>query len=195
MTANQFFKLTAPVSAVDHVLGPEHARVTLVEYADFECPNCKQAAPAVKLLLERCAEQVRFAFRHYPLEEVHPHALMAAQAAEGAGAQGQFWPMHDLLFENQLHLKTNQLRSYAERLPIDMARYTAEMDDQVYLQRIREHQRSGRDSGRPSLAHGVIPTDYQALAEGGVRPAGAAGNMRPLIRELTRWLHIGRDRY
>jgi protein-disulfide isomerase len=55
--------------------------------------------------------------------------------------------MHDLLFENQLHLKTNQLRSYAERLPIDMARYTAEMDDQVYLQRIREHQRSGRDSG------------------------------------------------
>jgi protein-disulfide isomerase len=147
LTANQFFKLTAPVSAVDHVLGPEHARVTLVEYADFECPNCKQAAPAVKLLLERCAEQVRFAFRHYPLEEVHPHALMAAQAAECAGAQGQFWPMHDLLFENQLHLKTQQLRSYAERVRLDMARYTAEMDDQVYLQRIREHQRSGRDSG------------------------------------------------
>jgi protein-disulfide isomerase len=147
MTSNQFFQLTAPVTPVDHVLGPEHAPVTVVEYADFECPNCKQAAPAVKLLLERFAERVRFAFRHFPLEEVHPHALLAAEAAECAGAQGQFWPMHDLLFEQQLHLKTNQLHGYAERLRLDMARYTAELDDQVYLQRIREHQRSGRDSG------------------------------------------------
>ena len=147
MTSNQFFRLTAPVTPVDHVLGPEHAPVTLVEYADFECPNCKQAAPAVKLLLERFAERVRFAFRHFPLEEVHPHALLAAEAAECAGAQGQFWPMHDLLFEQQLHLKTNQLHGYAERLRLDMARYTAELDDQVYLQRVREHQRSGRDSG------------------------------------------------
>ena len=147
MTANQFFKLTAPVSATDHVLGPEHAPVTVVEYADFECPNCKQAAPAVKLLLERFAERVRFVFRHNPLEEVHPHALMAAEVSECAGAQGQFWPMHDLLFENQLHLKANQLHSYAERVQLDMTRYTAEMDDHVYLQRIREHQQSGRDSG------------------------------------------------
>jgi protein-disulfide isomerase len=147
LTSHQFFKLTAPVSAVDHLLGPEHAPVTVVEYADFECPNCKQAAPAVKLLLERFAERVRFVFRHNPLEEVHPHALMAAEASECAGAQGQFWPMHDLLFENQLHLKTNQLHSYAERVHLDMARYTAEMDDHVYLQRIREHQQSGRDSG------------------------------------------------
>jgi protein-disulfide isomerase len=147
MTPSQFFKLTAPVTPVDHVLGPEHAPVTVVEYADFECPNCKQAAAAVKLLLERFAERVRFAFRHFPVEEVHPHALMAAEAAECAGAQGQFWPMHDLLFEHQLHLKTNQLHGYAERLRLDMARYTAEMDDHVYLQRIREHQQSGRDSG------------------------------------------------
>jgi protein-disulfide isomerase len=147
LTANHFFTLTAPVSAVDHVLGPEHAPVTVVEYGDFECPNCKQAAPAVKLLLERFAERVRFAFRHNPLEEVHPHALIAAQAAECAGGQGQFWPMYDLLFENQLHLKANQLHGYAERLGLDMARYSAEMDDQVYLQRIREQQRSGRDSG------------------------------------------------
>jgi protein-disulfide isomerase len=147
MTSNQLFRLAVPVTPVDHVLGPAHAPVTVVEYADFECPNCKQAAPAVKLLLERFAERVRFAFRQFPLEEVHPHALLAAEAAECAGAQGQFWPMHDLLFEHQLHLKTNQLHGYAERLRLDMARYTAELDDQVYLQRIREHQRSGRDSG------------------------------------------------
>jgi protein-disulfide isomerase len=121
--------------------------VTIVEYGDFECPNCKQAAPAVKLLLERFAGSVRVVFRHFPLEEVHPHALAAAEAAECAGGQGKFWEMHDLLFANQDHLKTNQLHSYAERLQLDMARYTAEMDDEVYRQRIREQMDGARRSG------------------------------------------------
>ncbi|HEY6644343.1 DsbA family protein [Povalibacter sp.] len=141
------FELSAPVTAVDHRLGPEHAPVTLVEYGDFECPSCKQAAPAVKLLLERYPERVQLIFRHFPLEEVHPHALHAAEAAEAAGAQGKFWEMHDLLFDNQRHLKQQQLHGYAERLQLDMARYTAEMDDEIYLQRIREHQKNGHDSG------------------------------------------------
>jgi protein-disulfide isomerase len=147
VSAPHHFELTAPVGPVDHVLGPEHAPVIVVEYGDFECPNCKQVAPAVKLLLERFAERVRFVYRHFPLEEVHPHALLAAEAAECAGAQGQFWPMHDLLYDNQLHLKSAQLHGYAARLALDMIRYTAEIDDHVYLQRIREHQQSGRDSG------------------------------------------------
>ena len=73
--------------------------------------------------------------------------MHAAQAAECAGAQGRFWPIHDLLFENQPHLKLPQLRSYAERLQLDMARYDLEMDDEVYLQRVREHILGGRDSG------------------------------------------------
>ncbi len=141
------FELTVPVSAVDHSVGPDHAPVTIVEYGDFECPNCKQAAPAVKLLLERHAERVRLVFRHFPLEEVHPHALHAAEAAEIAGAQGKFWEMHDLLFENQRHMKQRQLHGYAERLGLDMARYTAEMDGEIYRQRIREHQKSGDESG------------------------------------------------
>lgn len=147
MSAHHPFELTLPVSAVDHVLGADHAPITVVEYGDFECPNCKQAAPALKLLLDRFEERVRLVYRHFPLEEVHPHALHAAEAAEAAGAQGKFWEMHDLLFENQLHLKQQQLRGYAERLGLDMARYTAEIDDEIYLQRIREHQRSGHDSG------------------------------------------------
>ena len=141
------FELSVPVTAVDHQLGPDHAPVTVVEYGDFECPNCKQAAPAVKLLLERYAEKVRVVFRHFPLEEVHPHARLAAEAAEAAAAQGKFWEMHDLLFENQRQLKSQQLRGYAERLQLDMARYIAEMDDEIYLQRVREHQKSGSDSG------------------------------------------------
>jgi protein-disulfide isomerase len=141
------FELAVPVGAVDHVIGAPHAVATVVEYGDFECPNCKQAQPAVKMLLERFAGRVRFVFRHFPLEEVHPHALAAAQAAESAGGQGKFWEMHDLLFANLEHLKAADLRRYAERLGLDLARYVAEMDDQVYLQRVREQLQSGLDSG------------------------------------------------
>jgi protein-disulfide isomerase len=141
------FELAVPVSAADHMLGASHAPVTIVEYGDFECPNCKQAAPAVKLLLERFAGRLRLVYRHFPLEEVHPHALHAALAAEAAAAQGKFWPMHDLLFENQNHLKLHQLRGYAEKLELDMIRYTAEMDREIYLQRVREHIEGGSRSG------------------------------------------------
>jgi protein-disulfide isomerase len=147
MNQRQTFELAVPVGAVDHVLGSGHTLVTMVEYGDFECPNCKQAAPVVKSLLERFAGRVRLVFRHFPLEDVHPHALLAAQAAEAAGGQGKFWEMHDLLFENQRHLRLPQLRSYAERLELDMPRYTGEMDDEVYLQRIREHIEGGLESG------------------------------------------------
>jgi len=118
----------------------------LVEYGDFECPLCKQAAPTVRMLLERFAGRVRLVFRHFPLEEAHPHALAAAEAAECAGEQGKFWEMHDLLWANQEHLALRHLHGYAGRLGLDMARFTAEMDDHVYLQRVREHQESGRHS-------------------------------------------------
>jgi protein-disulfide isomerase len=141
------FELTVPVEEVDHSLGAAHAGVTVVEYGDFECPSCKQAAPAVKLLLKRFHGAIHFVFRHFPLEEVHPHALHAALAAEAAGAQGKFWPMHDLLFENQQHLKLPQLRSYAQRLELDMPRYDSEMERQLYLQRVREHIQGGIRSG------------------------------------------------
>ena len=152
------FELSIPVTAVDHCLGPDHVPVTLVEYGDFECPNCKQAAPAVKILLERFKGQVRLVFRHFPLEEVHPHALNAAEAAEAAGAQGKFWEMHDLLFDNQRHLKQQQLRGYAERLQLDMARYTAEMDDEIYRQRIRELMAQAR-------LMVIVSHDLEALRE------------------------------
>ena len=141
------FHLVDSVNPVDHRVGPEHAAVTVVEYGDFECPHCKQAAGTVKLMLARFDEQVRFVFRHFPLEEVHPHARRAAEAAECAGGQGKFWAMHDLLFENQLHLEQPQLLEYARRIGLDMARFTAEMNDEVYLQRIREHQNGGDASG------------------------------------------------
>lgn len=135
------------VSAMDHALGPQGAPVTVVEYGDFECPQCRQASGAVKLLLAHFDQRVRFVFRHFPLEEVHPHALRAAEAAECAGGQGKFWPMHDLLFEHQGHLAAARLFDYAQAIDLDMARFRAEMDDDVYLQRVRDHQRSGESSG------------------------------------------------
>jgi len=141
------FELSVPVNATDHILGVPHASVTIVEYGDFECPNCKQAAPAVKMLIEHFKGRIQFAFRNFPLEEVHPHAMLAAEAAECAGAQQLFWPMHDLLFDNQPHLKLPQLRSYADRLQLDIQRYDLEMDDHVYLQRVREHMQGGSASG------------------------------------------------
>ena len=139
-------ELAVPVTAIDHTLGADHAPVTLVEYGDFECPSCKQAAPLLKMLLERRPGRLRVAFRHYPLEGVHPHAMLAAQAAEAAAAQGKFWPMHDLLFANQMHLKIPQLRGYAEQLELDMTRFNAEIGDEVYLQRVREQIEGGNRS-------------------------------------------------
>ena len=145
--STRHFELAVPVNPSDHVLGPSHAPVTLVEYGDFECPNCKQAAPAVKLLLKHFNGRVRFIWRQFPLEEVHPHALQAALASEAAAGQGKFWPMHDLLFANQQHLKPPQLRSYAARLELDLVRYDAEMADTVYLQHVREDIEGGAKSG------------------------------------------------
>lgn len=141
------FTLTIPVDKTDHVLGPETARVLVVEYGDFECPSCGQAYPAVKQLLRHFEHRVRFAYRHFPLTEVHPHAQPAAEAAEAAGAQHKFWPMHDSLFQHQLHLKPKDLRRYAEALELDLERFDYELGDQVYRQRVNEHVESGRQSG------------------------------------------------
>jgi protein-disulfide isomerase len=147
MSQHRKFELAVPVGAADHILGNPQAAAAIVEFGDFECPNCKQAAPAVKLLLERFSGRIAFAYRHFPLEEVHPHALHAALAAEAAAAQGRFWQMHDLLFEHQRNLKLPHLRGYAEKLELDMTRYDAEMKTALYLQRVREHIEWGSLSG------------------------------------------------
>ena len=139
--------LAVPVTDEDHIEGPRTASVTMVEYGDFECPSCAQAYPAVKILRSHFGQRIRFAFRQFPLREVHPHAELAAEAAEAAGAQGKFWRMHDLLFENRTHLKANGLRRLAEEARLDMERYDFEMNDHVYLQRVQEHIDSGTRSG------------------------------------------------
>lgn len=147
MARHEPFTLAVPVNHSDHFLGSASARVTVVEYGDFECPSCGQAYHAVQMLLKHFGDRMRFVFRHYPQREVHPHAELAAEAAEAAGAQQKFWRMHNLLFEHQAHLKAPGLRQYAQEAELDMARYDYEMRDHLYLQRIQEHSESGKHSG------------------------------------------------
>jgi protein-disulfide isomerase len=144
MSSTHPVTLAVPPEPTDHFQGSEHARVVVMEYGDFECPSCKVAAATPSLLMERYPNQVRFIFRNFPLEEAHPHALLAAEAAEAAAAQGKFWAMYEVLFRNQEHLKAADLQRYASGLNMDMARYAAEMDDHIYLQKVREHIASGR---------------------------------------------------
>jgi protein-disulfide isomerase len=138
---------SALLTPVDHVLGPASARVVVIEYGDFECPSCLQAYPGVKMLLKRFDRRIRFAYRHFPVVEAHPHAELAAETAEAAGGQRKFWEMHDHLFENQQHLKPKALRRYAEAVGLDLSRFDAEMADHIYLQRVQEHIASGRALG------------------------------------------------
>jgi protein-disulfide isomerase len=140
--------LVLPVSEKrDHILGPANAAVTLVEYGDFECPHCGAAHPVLKELVAQLGDHFRLVFRHFPLAQIHPHAEMAAEAAEAAGAQGRFWEMHDALFENQDALEEDNLVEYAEKLGLKVPRFTLELTEHTYLNRVREDFGSGVRSG------------------------------------------------
>ncbi|CAN5188318.1 hypothetical protein BH10PSE16_BH10PSE16_35440 [soil metagenome] len=139
--------LLLPDEATDHFCGPADAPVTLIEYGDFECPSCLQAHGALNIMRAHFGDRLRFVFRHFPLREVHPHAELAAEAAEAAGAQGKFWPMHDLLFMNSLHLKDKHLLDYARQVGLDLPRFQNEMKDHVYLQRVQEHMQGAHHLG------------------------------------------------
>jgi Na+/H+ antiporter NhaA len=121
----------------DHIRGPEDSFVTLVEYGDFECPYCGQAEPAIRELL-RSHGELRFVFRHLPLTDVHPHAQLAAEAAEAADKQGRFWEMHDTLMDHQGALTTRDLVQYADNLGLDTAKFSADLKKHAGAARIAE---------------------------------------------------------
>jgi protein-disulfide isomerase len=140
--------LTTPVSeARDHIQGPANAAVTLVEYGDYECPYCGAAYPIIKEVQARMGERLRFVFRNFPISTSHPHAEQAAEAAEAAAAQGSFWLMHDLLYENQRRLGDEDLRGYAETLDLDVEAFGHELAEHVHAARVREDFMSGVRSG------------------------------------------------
>ncbi|HEY8237197.1 MAG TPA: thioredoxin domain-containing protein, partial [Gaiellaceae bacterium] len=112
--------LTLPVDEErDHVQGAVSAAVTLVQYGDYECPYCGEAYPIIKDVQARLGDRLRFVFRNFPISTSHPHAEHAAEAAEAADAQGEFWRMHDLLYERQRRLTDEDLHAYAEELGLD----------------------------------------------------------------------------
>jgi protein-disulfide isomerase len=137
----------AGLTARDHVLGDPNAGLTLLEYGDYECPACIQAAPLMRHLVDSNGGRLCLVFRHFPLVEVHPNAELAAEAAEAAAAQGQFWPMHHLLFVQTHHLTSTALSVYAASIGLDLVRFKAEMADRIYTQRVQEHRRAGTHSG------------------------------------------------
>jgi protein-disulfide isomerase len=140
--------LTLPVSEDrDHIQGSSEAAVTLVEYGDYECPYCGAAYPIIKEVQERMGERLRFVFRNFPITTSHAHAEQAAEAAEAAAAQGRFWEMHDLLYENQQRLGDEDLRAYAEQLGLAVEPFDQELAEHVHAPRVREDFMSGVRSG------------------------------------------------
>ena len=120
---------------------------TLVEYGDFECPYCGNAYPEIRELRRRLGDRLTFEFRHFPIEERHPHALLAAEAAEAARAQGRFDDMHDLLFENQRALEHDDLIGYAKQLGLDVERFEQELNDHVHAEKIHADRARGEAEG------------------------------------------------
>jgi Na+/H+ antiporter NhaA len=136
--AEAIMDLAIPVDPErDHLRGPEDAPVTLVEYGDFECPYCGQAEPVIRALL-RDSGDVRYVWRHLPLSDVHPYALFAAEASEAAAVQGAFWEMHDLLLAHQDALSASDLVMYAERLGLDLERFSGDLEAHGLRGRIAE---------------------------------------------------------
>lgn len=143
-------ELTNPVHESDHVRGVTTAPATLVMYGDYECPYTRQAYYVVQRLLADEPEHLRFAFRHFPLTSIHPHAEHASEAAEAVAAQSgeeAFWAMHDALFAHQRALEDADLVRYAQELGLDADRVARELGAHAYAPRIQEDVRGGLASG------------------------------------------------
>lgn len=139
--------LIDPVTDRDHALGSPRAPITLVEYGDYECPSCLNAAPILKQVRANLGNDLRFVFRHFPQSSIHPHASMAAEAAEAAGEQGKYWEMHDALFKHQAELADIDLTHLALTLGLEVYRFETDMGQERHHRRIREDYESGVRSG------------------------------------------------
>lgn len=151
----QVHRLVAAVSATDWSRGPAHARVTLLEYGDYECADCRAAYPVLESVFEANRSRMRMVFRHFPFESLHPHAMQAALAAEAAGKQGRFWEMHARLYESSGRLTAEDLERYAMDLHLDMDRFRADMADPELARSIRQGKLQAVRSGV-----GRVPTVF-----------------------------------
>jgi len=140
-------RLTVPDSKRDHVRGTAIARISLLEFGDYECPFCAEVEPVITEIQTRLGEDLCFAFRHFPLTTVHPHSEHAAEAAEAAGAQRSFWEMHEMLFQNQQALEDEDLVQYASLLGLDEVRLIREVESGAHAARVRDDFKSGIRAG------------------------------------------------
>ena len=144
---NDETRLLDPVRAWDHVKGPEDAQFTLVEYGDYECPDCGRLFDTLHRLQSELSSRLRLVYRHYPMSGIHKQAQMAAEAAEAAGAQGRFWEMHEILFQHQQALKRDDLLRYAAQLTLDADRFKRELKQETYAEQVRKNFIAGVQNG------------------------------------------------
>jgi protein-disulfide isomerase len=139
--------LKPAVSAKDHFQGNENAPITLVEYGDYQCPHCGHAYPIVKEVQAYFGDNLKFVFRNFPLENIHPFAVPAAIAAEAAAKQNKFWEMHDMIFENQTDLHGNSFLKFAEALQLDIQQFKADTELTSVFDKVETDFESGIKSG------------------------------------------------
>jgi protein-disulfide isomerase len=139
--------LRQPVSDDDWILGPAAAPVTLVEYADFQCPHCQRAHPVVERILGRFGARVRLVFRHLPITSIHPQAMAAALAAEAAGRQSKLWEMERRLMQAKGALAPEQLDRYAQEIGLDVQRWKQDIGDPALTDKINRQKLTGVRSG------------------------------------------------
>jgi protein-disulfide isomerase len=136
------------------VRGPKDAKVTIVEFSDFQCPFCAQSAPLVKQVLDAYPKDVNFLYKQFPLTSIHPNAMGAAKAAIAAGKQGKFWEMHDIMFANMRELQPEKLKEYAGKIGIDVARFEKDMNSpetQAQVEREMKEAAAAEVTGTPSF--------------------------------------------
>ncbi|HYE21711.1 MAG TPA: thioredoxin domain-containing protein [Tepidisphaeraceae bacterium] len=141
-----FPPLAVPVTAADHARGPETAPVTLVEYGDYECPDCFNMWPIVNRLIGEMGDGLRFVYRHFPLSGVHPRAAAAAEAAEAAAAQNKFWAMHDQLFEHQKDIDVDHAK-LALRAGLEIYKFEADIASGRFAKKVRADYDGGAKAG------------------------------------------------
>jgi NhaA family Na+:H+ antiporter len=191
MATTSATKLVEPVGERDHILGPDDAPVTLVEYGDLECPYCRQVNPVIRELRRRLGGRVRYVFRHFPIRTSHVHAQLAAEAVEAADAQGKFWEMYEFILEHQEALNQTHLLEYAAELDLDLDRFKQDLDQNVYADRVKEDFHSGVRSGvngTPSFfINGVRydgAWDLESLIDAVEKPLGV--QVRMLAQDFVR---------
>lgn len=140
-------RLKPPLNDQDHIEGIVTATIDLLEFGDYECPHCGRAYPIVKAIQKKMGKKLKFAFRNFPLAEIHPHAVTAAIAAEAAAVQGKFWPMHDILFENQRDLSGQAILNYARFIELDEPKFMKDLHQAELRNKVETDFESGVRSG------------------------------------------------